>query len=389
MQKANLYIKDWLSIHPYTRQQPSDNYFVQLANRLFHICPLNEIPEAFKKKICLYTAAYLEDVISGLGLWRSFVNKHSELYGTALPFYTLTPDYTKDEINEEDIRFIIWNTLQKAPYPHSYIHPMATSIRQTAKMFFEILDEEYETAPANDALTEYFMKFRDRTEAEHKLLWLFGHNYLTEPSVQEYIAQVTASDKYIIPCGPMALFLYEWIDLLTGHQTENWQQIEGLYPDIPTLSDEMKQRNQNTYELFTKGTKGAQIVYLNGYKELHHFLTQVLQWPDDDNHTLPQMKGNRNFIMMVNPEKGILLANDICECITDPLNNLYNREIAVKEAFNLLTVPTKCPPDLLEYLISHHYIPDAQLPEYGEKELVEKNADFIARHALLYYYRGD
>lgn len=43
----------------------------------------------------------------------------------------------------------------------------------------------------------------------------------------------------------------------------------------------------------------------------------------------------------------------------------------------------------LEYLISHHYIPDAQLPEYGEKELVEKNADFIARHALLYYYRGD
>ena len=53
MQKANLYIKDWLAIHPYTRQQPSDNYFVQLANRLFHICPLNEIPEAFKKKICL------------------------------------------------------------------------------------------------------------------------------------------------------------------------------------------------------------------------------------------------------------------------------------------------------------------------------------------------
>lgn len=87
------------------------------------------------KEICLYTAAYLEDVISELGLWRSFVNKHSELYGTALPFYTLTPDYTKDEINEEDIRFIIWNTLQKAPYPHSYIHPMTTSIRQTAKMF--------------------------------------------------------------------------------------------------------------------------------------------------------------------------------------------------------------------------------------------------------------
>lgn len=70
MQKANLYIKDWLSIHPYTRQQPSDNYFVQLANRLFHICPLNEIPEAFKKKICLYTAAYL-------GFTKSFIKRRN------------------------------------------------------------------------------------------------------------------------------------------------------------------------------------------------------------------------------------------------------------------------------------------------------------------------
>jgi len=101
------------------------------------------------------------------------------------------------------------------------------------------------------------------------------------------------------------------------------------------------------------------------------------------------MKEHRNFIMMANPEKGILLANDICECITDPLNSLYDREVAIREAFNLLTIPTKCPPDLLEYLINNHYIPDAQLPEYGEKELVERNADFIARHALLYYYRGD
>ena len=156
--------------------------------------------------------------------------KHSELYGTALPFYTINPGYIKDEINEEDIRFIIWNTLQKAPYPHSYIHPMTTSIRQTAKMFFEILDEEYETAPANDALTEYFMKFRDRTEAEHKLLWLFGHNYLTEPSVQEYIAQVTASDKYIIPCGPMALFLYEWIDFINRSSNRKLAADRGALP---------------------------------------------------------------------------------------------------------------------------------------------------------------
>lgn len=342
-----------------------------------------------KKKLCLYTAAYFEDVISGLGLWQAFIKKHLELYDTSLPFYTIRPNYIKDEINEEDIRFIIWNTLEKAPYKHLYINPMDRNIEETAHLFFRILDEEYETAPANATLQEFFMDFKGKEDANHKLRWLFGHTYLTEPSVQEYIAQVTETDKFIIPCGPLALFLHEWIDLLTNGETECWEEIEGLYPAIPEISDEMKERNHHTYQLFTQGTNGARIVYLKSYKELHSFLTQVLQWPDDSNHTLPQMKEHKDFIMMVNSEKGILLAKDICKYISDPLNPMYDAATAAQEAFSLLTIPTKCPPDLMEYLINNHYIPDAQFPEFGEKELVQKNADFIARHSLLYYYRGD
>ena len=350
MQTIKLYIKDWLAIHPYIQQQATDRYFVDLANRLYSTCTIREIPESIKKKLCLYTAAYFEDVISGLGLWQAFIKKHLELYDTSLPFYTIRPDYIKDEINEEDIRFIIWNTLEKAPYKHPYINPMDRNIEETSHSFFRILDEEY---------------------------------------VQEYIAQVTETDKFIIPCGPLALFLHEWIDLLTNGETECWEEIEGLYPAIPEISDEMKERNHHTYQLFTQGTNGARIVYLEGYKELHRFLTQVLQWPDDSNHTLPQMKEHKDFIMMVNSEKGILLAKDICKYISDPLNPMYDAATAAQEAFSLLTIPTKCPPDLMEYVINNHYIPDAQFPEFGERELVQKNADFIARNSLLYYYRGD
>ena len=389
MQTIKLYIKDWLAIHPYIQQQATDRYFVDLANRLYSTCTIREIPESIKKKLCLYTAAYFEDVISGLGLWQAFIKKHLELYDTSLPFYTIRPDYIKDEINEEDIRFIIWNTLEKAPYKHPYINPMDRNIEETSHSFFRILDEEYETAPANDTLQDFFMDFKGKENANHKLRWLFGHTYLTEPSVQEYIAQVTETDKFIIPCGPLALFLHEWIDLLTNGETECWEEIEGLYPAIPEISDEMKERNHHTYQLFTQGTNGARIVYLEGYKELHRFLTQVLQWPDDSNHTLPQMKEHKDFIMMVNSEKGILLAKDICKYISEPLNPMYDAATAAQEAFSLLTIPTKCPPDLMEYVINNHYIPDAQFPEFGERELVQKNADFIARHSLLYYYRGD
>lgn len=101
------------------------------------------------------------------------------------------------------------------------------------------------------------------------------------------------------------------------------------------------------------------------------------------------MKAHRNFILMTEPEKGVLLAKDICEYIADKENPLYNQELAQRNAFRLLTEETLCPPDLLTYCIQNNFIPDAQLPEGQEKELVQQNADFIARHSLLYYYRGD
>lgn len=65
----------------------------------------------------------------------SIHQKHLELYDTSLPFYTIRPDYIKDEINEEDIRFIIWNTLEKAPYKHPYINPMDRNIEETSHSF--------------------------------------------------------------------------------------------------------------------------------------------------------------------------------------------------------------------------------------------------------------
>ena len=49
MQTIKLYIKDWLAIHPYTQQQATDRYFVDLANRLYSTCTIREIPESTKK----------------------------------------------------------------------------------------------------------------------------------------------------------------------------------------------------------------------------------------------------------------------------------------------------------------------------------------------------
>lgn len=387
MNQSAIYPKDWLSIHPYTSQQPSDKYFIDLSNQLYTVSISEELPVHFRKKLCTYTAAYLEDIISNLGLWNSFRQEHRRLYHTALPFYAVSTDYIDEEVNEEDIRFIIWNTWQKALYPHSYINPNDERIHRLSQSFYQILCKAYEEAPENDVLENYFQDFKDEKDADRKLTWLFGHTYLTEPSMQPYIERVTPKDRFIIPTGPLALFLHEWMDLLS--KNASWKQIKGLYTPEPVIPLKTKEKNANTYQRFTSGNNGKHIAYLNGYSELRHFLTQILGWADDDEHTLPQMKNHRNFILMSNPEKGILLAKDICEYIADSANKLYNKEEAQKHAFCLLTEETVCPPDLLSYCIEHQLIPDAQLPVHGEQELVQRNADFIARHSLLYYYRGD
>ena len=63
MKKNVIYLNDWLGIHPYTTVAPSDGFFVELANRLYMVCDLEEVPEPYRKKICLYVAAYLEDLV--------------------------------------------------------------------------------------------------------------------------------------------------------------------------------------------------------------------------------------------------------------------------------------------------------------------------------------
>ena len=387
MKQKNIYANDWLQIHPYTTLQPSDIYFVELANRLFHACTTTGLPEALRKKLALYASAYLEDQISGLQLWQSFTGEHQRLYGTMLPFYTIDASYYPDEINEEDLRFLIWNTWQKAGITSSYLNPEDTRITNLAQSFYSILDKAYEEAPENPALKNYFASFDSETDADRKLTWLFGHTYLTEPSMYPYINHVAPNDRFIMPTGPLALFLHEWISILSDNT--DWKAIKGLFTEEPVLPPHIAAANEKIYRDFTEGTDGTSIVYLNGYGELRRFLVDTLHWQDDDNHTLPQMKAHRNFILMTNPAKGILLAKDICEYIADKNNPMYDHSLAQANAFRLLTEESLCPPDLLTYCIRNGLLPDASLPEGKNTDLIQKNLDFIARHALLYYYRGD
>lgn len=388
MKKQHIFLNDWLDIHPYINALPSDFYFVKLANRLFE--ELDErTPEDVRTNIALFVAAYLEDVISGLGLWNAFVEGHRRLYGRNLPFYDAGGNYECGCINVEDVRFIIWYTCQKKMKRGIYLDPLSVEVSAEADKLYGILDEVYDDAPENPLLENFFGSFDGKEDALRKLDWLFGLTYLTCPSMSAYVDDISFADKLIVPAGPLALFLHEWIDLLAGENNAVWKQVEGLYWKEPEIPEDVRARNEEMYRNFVEGTNGRRIVYLDGYDGLKAFLTGVLKWPDDEGHTLPQMKQSRNFVLMAEPEKGILLAKDVCEYIADPLNPIYNKVEAERHAFRLLVEETLCPPDLLAYCIGNGYLSDASYPRVGRKELVAGNADFIARCFLLYYYRGD
>ena len=118
MKNIKIFPKDWLQLHPYKQSTPVDSYYTGIANRIYDIMEKTELVNSFEgeetKQICIRMAAYFEDVISGMGIWRAFILTHKELYGKYLPFYTPDDHYYDDEVNLEDVRI----------HRHAYLRPV-------------------------------------------------------------------------------------------------------------------------------------------------------------------------------------------------------------------------------------------------------------------------
>ena len=117
MKNIKIFPKDWLQLHPYKQSNPVDSYYTGIANRIYNIMEQTELINSFEgdeaKQIAIRIAAYFEDVISELGIWRAFLLKNKELYGKYMPFYTPDDHYYDDEVNAEDVRFLLWHFTQQ------------------------------------------------------------------------------------------------------------------------------------------------------------------------------------------------------------------------------------------------------------------------------------
>ena len=203
-------VPDWRKYRPENSFSPTDSYYIKIASTIYkEIRPMIDDGSLVWSKECLKdiaiaSASYLEDVVSGLGIFKSFQKKHKELYNTHIPFYTRAPffpedfegkerdesvpdcDYEEDTINFQDVRFLIWYITCVNYVDSGIVFPQNLKILFMAYKVFDLLSKEYDNAPSN---TEYAKLFAGIPEHADPI-WIrkfcfniVSRNYLYGPDI--------------------------------------------------------------------------------------------------------------------------------------------------------------------------------------------------------------
>lgn len=391
-------------------ESETDKFYFGVCNRLAQVAAEHKLfpsyPEKVMERAALALIGYYQDVIADAGIWRSFIDECRRLYGFPVPFYTspssssdaASNDYFPYELNLADVQFMVWYALSMNYENRRVCDPFDPELIEGAEVWFSELESYYEEAPipANyrfSAELEIHNE-EDRPEIMRLANWLFMHCYLMTPAFALSLSELAAgydlsTEDGIIemqkrldmamwqdPTGPLALYLGEWLYLI----------VEGKLP--PVSNKESKDNVHKYYTAFTEATGGKTLQFFATYEELNRFFITALGWTEGEEH-LPQVKEDRDFVLMVDPQKGMLMARNIARCIASPDNPLYDKEYARLHAMDLLTERGLCPGDLLRLVCSSGWLPDARFPQSSNPVLSPSLQDFIGRCFLQEYYRGD
>lgn len=382
-----------------------DDFYFKVANLIEDGIAKTEFGQGLsslmRSHLALMFVGYLQDVVNDAGVWRSFIDANRKLYGYAVPFHEISDDYIDYELNREDVRFLTWYGVAMMDVNHRALYPLDSRLMDMADKVFSFLEKVYDDAPMEVkydivrglSLTDP----ADQEDIFHLAHWLFNNCWLMTPAYALTLnfmvnsPEVKADPEGVVlnkmidaavsedPTGPLALFTPEWIYLLINRKL----------PATALPQPETKTEDLHPYYVkFTEATGGKRIAYFKEYAELNRFFIEKLEWEAGQEH-LVQMKSSHDFVLLVNPAKGMLLAKDVARCIADPENPLYDRDYARIMAIELLAVRGKCPTDLLKVVEENNWLPDAQFPESGDPGLVRRHWDFIARCYLQEFYRGD
>ena len=415
MKNIKIYPKDWLQLHPYKQSDPTDSYYTNIANRIYGMLEETRLAYSFEKdevkQISIRMAAYFEDVISGLNIWRSFITEHKALYGKFLPFYTPDDHYYDDEVNYEDIRFLLWHYTQQYHGFHkgTFVSPDNAANGDTAKLIYQMFCDEWTTAPENERLQQLFApetryedvdKYNELLHWFHYQCYLFtdSHQELTD-TVKEYWEQTKEKDEQFIMTAYEALahisksaFLAytapKWLSLIfpADHPDHSLFVEEGEMSQAfkEPVSEESKKMLTEHFEKFTAAAEGKALLYFQNKREFLDFLTKIgIETEGATGDT-----ASRKFAVYATPSEGLQVLADGVEYIKDENNPFYNQKKAENQGLSFFMI-RKCSPYLLRILEEKGMLADAQAKslagEERSKAIVHENWEFLMRYFLREY----
>lgn len=324
-------MQQWTRSNGRPRVLPSDKWYLDFSESLL---PLVKASSLFADKnrevqvnAVLRLSMYFQDAIAQTGGWKAFTTAYHKQYGTFLPFYPLTEMYVADEINREDIAFLLWTSLAKPETEsetYTLFNPYDSELLALSQRIYKSMDACFEEAPIS--------------EKPSSASWVMSIEALTEASTP--LPESTPSTRL----------------------------------------------NPNAAKCLAYN-QGKPLLYFADYAELRHFFVHILGWEDKPSSLLPDLKEEKEFVIYANA-KGMLIAPGVAAYFREAHNPLYDSRRATEEGYELFCQPGACPFDLLKYGMTKGILPDVALPFPKGKETLHSYWDFIARYYLKEYYEG-
>lgn len=222
----------WLHIRPAEKDARTDQYYINLSNRLKKRCfevsePAREEFSALTdddySELACFIAAYFEDIASETGIFQTFVRLNRKYSHKSLPFFDMSDydEYLVDDINQPDIEFLIWYFLSiRFGF---VVLPDSAFIIEAAALFFDELDSEWESAQVNADLQKQFTFHgapNDFYEVRNYIQRLFFDNYLIRIGIRDYynkrVEDAILAARQEAPSTDMAvLYVDDELDTMT------------------------------------------------------------------------------------------------------------------------------------------------------------------------------
>ena len=244
-----------ISVKDYMERQPgspkvceTDQFYLWIALRLAKLWDespwLRDLDDDVKRDVVLAVTGYYQDVVADGGVWRSFSRLHSARHGGPVPHYAASEGYVDFELNEEDVRFVMWWTIAGEEGPDA-LDPHDKELEALAMAFHKLLDEEYEQAPVPRQFCIASEVDLDNPQDAQRIYdyayWLYWRSFLLRPSSMAVMQRSMPQAHAIIaragecdarplllelnerlmstePAGPIPLTTAQWLRLIVNDE---------------------------------------------------------------------------------------------------------------------------------------------------------------------------